>query len=357
MRVVAHNGAPVFGGAERATIALLAGLQRRGHRVQLFCNARVVAARAAAAGVPVARLRLGGDAVLTDAFRFARALRRLRPDAVLLGTFRKLWLGALGARLARAPRVVVRVGLSTDVPRSWKYRVALRWVDVVVLNAEAMRAAFLCRAPGLDPGRVVTIHNGVVPPARPADPHALRRAAGVPEGARVVGAVARLVSQKRLDRLVRALALLPADVHALVAGGGEERGALEALAASLGVADRFHLLGPREDVGAVLAALDVFVVCSDREGLSNAMLEALAAGVPVVSTAVSGAAEALAPDAGGLAPGVVVGFDPAELAAAVGALLADPARRLAMGRAAARRARERFDFERMLDAWEAVLAG
>jgi glycosyltransferase involved in cell wall biosynthesis len=103
--------------------------------------------------------------------------------------------------------------------------------------------------------------------------------------------------------------------------------------------------------------MDVFVLPSDREGMSNAMLEALAAGVPVVSTDVSGAREALSPVDEGAAPGVVVGFEPGALEATLRALLPDRARLRAMGEAARRVARVRFDSERMLDEWERVLRG
>src|SRR6185436_7512571 len=95
-------------------------------------------------------------------------------------------------------------------------------------------------------------------------------------------------------------------VRCLIAGDGPEREPLERLANELGIGARVTWLGHREVVGDVLDALDVFVVTSRVEGMSNAMLEALAAGVPVVSTRVSGAAEALAARAGRRAPGVLV---------------------------------------------------
>lgn len=355
MYVVAHNGAHVWGGAERATARLLAGLQARGHRVRLFCNDALVAERAAALGVATERLPLGGDVALPDALRFARRLRRERPDALLVGTFKKLWLAALAARLARVPRVVARVGLETDTPRSAKYRFVLaRWVDAVVVNAARVRPAYLA-LPGWTEARVPVIPNGVVPPERTRPPGALRQLLGLAPDAPVVGAVARLARQKRLDRLLRALARLPAEVHCVLAGDGEERESLQALARELGVAERAHFLGARDDVGDVLAALDLFVLCSEREGLSNAMLEALAAGVPVVSTPVSGADDALAPCADGRAPGVIVPFDEAALADALRRLLADRHALAAMRIAARRRAEEHFGFERMLDRWEAVL--
>lgn len=356
MHVVAHNGARIWGGAERATALLLAGLQRRGHRVLLLCNDPAVARGAAELGVPAEILALGGDGMLPHAVRLARRLRRLRPDAFVIGTYKKLFLAALGARMARVPRIVARVGLETDTPRSAKYRFAIpRWVDAVVVNARRIRPAFTALR-GLAADRVVVIHNGVEPPV-PRRPHgSLRATLGIPADAPVAGAVARLARQKRLDRLLRAVAKI-ADAHCVLAGDGEERSALEAVAAELGIASRVHFLGHRQDTGDVLDALDVFVVSSDREGLSNAMLEALACGVPVVSTRVSGADDALEPFADGSAPGEVVGFSEDEIAATLGRLLADPARRREMAEAARRRAAERFGMDAMLDRWEMVLAG
>ncbi|HEV7591301.1 MAG TPA: glycosyltransferase, partial [Longimicrobium sp.] len=187
MFVVAHNGARIWGGAERATALLLAGLQGRGHRVLLLCNAELVARHAEELGVPTRICRLGGAGMFPHAVRLAAVLRRLRPDAFIVGTFRKLFLAALGARLAGVPRVVQRIGLETDRPaRGLRYRWALgHLVDAVVVNAEAMRAAFLAAAPRRDPARVLTLYHGprVAPPSRAADE--VRRELGIPPGAMV----------------------------------------------------------------------------------------------------------------------------------------------------------------------------
>jgi len=172
----------------------------------------------------------------------------------------------------------------------------------------------------------------------------------------VVGAVARLARRKRIDRLVEAVALLP-KVHAVVAGDGELSDELRARAHELGISSRVHFLGWRSDVETVLGALDTFVVTSEREGMSNAMLEAMAAGVAIVSTPVSGAIEALAPDHDGRAPGIIASTEPQALADALDGVLAVRAVRLAMGAEGRWRAAGRFEFERMVDAWEGVLGG
>ena len=357
MFIVAHVGARVWGGAERAVAALLAGLQSRGHRVLLLCNDAVVAEPARALGVPAEILPLGGDVALHHAARLALRLRRLRPDALLVGMFKKAWLAGIAGRMAGVPRIVARVGLESDRPRNAKYRFAFRrLIDRVVVVAERLAPAYEA-LPGYGSGRVSVIPNAVHPPARLLPPGFVRAELGIAPDAPVVGAVARLAAQKRLDRLLEAVALLPAEVHCVVAGEGPQREAMERQAAALGIAGRVHFAGYRAGVGDVLDALDVFTLTSEQEGMSNAMLEALAAGVPVVCTPVSGTEEALRPLPDGTPPGLLVDFDAPSIAAGVRALLEDADRRRAMSAAAARRARETFAPGPVLDAWERVLGG
>lgn len=354
LTIAAHNGAPVWGGAEIALVRILAGLSRRGHEVRLYANHPEVVDRARDLGTPAQRLHLGGDVAVHHAVRFALELRHSRPDVLLLGTFRKTWLGALAGRLAGVPRVVARIGLETDMPRNVKYRLVFRhWIDAVAFNADGMRRDFVAALPAVA-GRAVTIYTGL-PAGRPEGGRGFRLDLGIPEDAWLVGSVGRLVAQKRYDRFVRALAALP-DVHGVIVGDGAARGELDRLARATEVADRIHFAGHMDDVGPALDAMDVFVVSSDREGMSNAMLEALAAGVPVVSTAVSGAREALRGGPDG-EPGAVVDPTPVALAAALRKLLDAPDRLEAMGRAARAVARSRFGEDRMLDEWESLLRG
>ena len=151
LRIIAHNGAPEWGGAEIALADLLAGLTKRGHDVTLLCNRTLVAEGAASRGVETRMLRLGGDVALHNSLALARVLKRERPDAFVVGTYRKLWLAALGARIARVPNVVARIGLSSDTPRSPKYRMVLRrWVDNVVFVADTMRQSYVESLPELE---------------------------------------------------------------------------------------------------------------------------------------------------------------------------------------------------------------
>ena len=356
MRVAAHNGATIWGGAERATTLLLRGLMDRGHDVVLFCNSELVAKPAAGEGVPTRICRIGGDIALWDAFQLASELRTYRADAFIVGTWKKLFFASLGARMAKVPRIVARVGLETDTPRSWKYRVALRkWTDGVAVNARRIIAPF-ATLDGFGAERVALIHNGVRIPEPRERGDSIRSELGIAPDCIVVGTVARLAIQKRIDRLLEVAALLPESVHVIVAGDGTRREDLEKLSSQRGLTARVHFVGHRDDKDAVFDALDVFVITSDTEGLSNAMLEAMARGIPVVSTPVSGAGEALLADETGPAAGVVTEFDADAIAATISDLIGDPGELAALGAAARDRARRLFSVETMLDKWEAFLA-
>jgi glycosyltransferase involved in cell wall biosynthesis len=319
----------------------------------LLCNDELVRAKSEERGVSAELCPIGGDVALFHAWRVKHALSRLGADAFIVGTYKKLFLASLGAHLARVPRIVARVGLETDTPRSRKYRFALRrWIDGVAVNSERMVESF-ASLDGFGREKVTLIHNGVLPPGRADPDRSLRAELGIPLTAFVVGAVARLAKQKRLDRLIEAVALADGEVHCIVAGDGEERERLRDLATSRHLGQRIHFIGQRENPAHVLGAMDAFIITSDREGLSNAMLEAMAHGLPVISTSVSGAADAL----GGDNPaGIITGFAAADIAAAIERLRTDRVARDGMGREARERAMTRFSFDTMLDRWEAFLA-
>jgi glycosyltransferase involved in cell wall biosynthesis len=392
LRIAAHISASEWGGAERRSLALLAGLAQRGHDIVVYCNTERIAGIARDAGLPAVISPLRGDIMFGNALGLARHLRRQQPDVLLLITFRRLLLGALAGRLARVPRTISRVGLASDVARSAKYRFVLRrWIDDVVVNADSLRDPFIAALPEGAGVAVHVIPNGVQPRDTTMSRDEARTLLGVPHDAFVIGSVGRLVKQKRFDRLLDAAALLragpegaeaasaiahtgiaatanpgtgrtamspharrhpAAPVHVVIAGDGYERDSLERQAADHGMAEAVHLPGHREDVGVVHRALDVYVVSSDQEGMSSGMLEAMAAGLPVVSTDVSGASEALA---GSQQAGIVTALTASSLADGIRALMDDVALRRTCGQEAANVARERYGFDVMVDRWEALL--
>jgi rhamnosyl/mannosyltransferase len=184
---------------------------------------------------------------------------------------------------------------------------------------------------------------------------ALRARRGLPADRPVVVFVGRLRYYKGLDYLLRALALVP-DVHLLLVGGGPLWDSIRALAAALGVADRVVFTGDVDDgeLPACYAAGDLFVLPSHTraEAFGTSIVEAMAAGVPVISTEIQTGTSWVNQD--GVTGLVVPPCDPDALARAIRTLVADPARREAMGRAGRARARQMFGASTMVEAVEAV---
>jgi glycosyltransferase involved in cell wall biosynthesis len=224
---------------------------------------------------------------------------------------------------------------------------------VHVSESQARLAAGLGLAPS---DRTAIVVNGVDAAAIRADvaahglsPHAL----GLTGAGPVVGTVARLDPVKGVDVFVRALARLAAsrrDVQGLIVGGGAEADRLRALAAREGVADRVRFAGEVVDGVRALAALDVYVATSRREGLPLALLEAMACGRPVVASAIPAHAEVLD---NGRTGRLVPVDDVAATAEAIASVLADPARarRGAAGQAVVEK---RYDIRLTVDGLAAV---
>lgn len=184
------------------------------------------------------------------------------------------------------------------------------------------------------------------------DRAAMRYHWGVPPGAKVVGYMGRLAHEKRPGVLAGMLAALPREWHAVLVGSGVLRGAVEAEAARLGVADRLHLAGPDHAAGDVLGAFDALVVPSEYESFCLTLAEGLWAGVPVVSTPVG-----LARIVPGLTREAPIGADGPAIAAAVLADQADPAGTRARVEHARSFARARLSPARFGREWASFLRG
>lgn len=184
-------------------------------------------------------------------------------------------------------------------------------------------------------------------------PGALPAMLPTPPGAPVLLALGRLHRNKAFDVLIRALPLLPG-VHAVIAGEGPERPALEALARRLEVTGRVHLLGWRTDQASLLAAASMLICPSRHEPLGNVIIEAFAAGVPVIAADASGPVELITPGRDGL---LVPKEDAGALAGQIRVLLEDP--HLAQGLGTAGRARYEATFAPtpVLARWHTVLEG
>ncbi len=345
-----------MGGQEKLALDLAAIQHRRGHRVAVISLAPApdgpLAAEFERAGITVERVakeRPGFDFTLPP--RLARRFRALRADVVHTHNPQPLIYSSAAARLVGASAIHTKHGLNPGTSKQQAIRrAAARLVSSFVAVSEPT-AAQARQQRNCAPAKLKVIPNGIRLDRfdRPAAERAALRAAARKDlglgDAWVVGTVGRLDEYKNHLMLVRAMAPYLGDgVKLVIIGGGPMREALEQAVARLPDPSSVVLAGQRMDVPNLLPAFDVFTLPSSTEGLPLVVPEAMAAGLPVVATAVGGLPSVL--DEG--VTGLLVPVEEEPLAAAL-LSLRDPAKARAMGAAARAAALERFGAERMVD--------
>lgn len=352
------------GGSQTHLVQVLRLLDRRRFEPMLCClsgkGALLETARETGAtviGVGLGRLK--SPAAAGAMMRLARFIRRERVDIVHNYLLRANVIGTLAARAARVPLVLTskrgchhRRGFELAGAR------LSNWLaDCVTTNAAAVRA-FVHEDEGCPLEKMVVIPSGVdtdrFAPLPPAD---YKARLGLSSDRLVVGIVTRMRVRKGVEEFLRAMATvrerLP-NACAVVVGEVALDAPLEGLVRDLGLEGHLHLLGPRGDMPEVLSALDLFVLSSHDEGMSNAILEAMAMRKPVVATDVGGTAEVVEPGSTGL---LVPPKDPAPLAEAITQLLSAPPETLtAMGARARAVAVDRFSAHAMVRQMEDLYA-
>ena len=287
----------------------------------------------------------GRPATAGQLLAFARWCRRERIAVVQTCDLYANIFGLPGAALAGVPvRIGSRRELNPDksAGQIWLQRLAYRAATKVVANSPAARQVLT--AEGVAPGSIAVIPNGVDPSWFDLPDH--------PRPIRTVITVANLRPEKSHDILLEAAAALASahpDLRFQIVGDGPRRQQLEAHAAALGLAGIVQFLGHRDDVPALLAAADLFVLPSRSEAFPNGAIEAMAAGLPVVACAVGGLVDLIDPGTTGL---LVPPGDAAALAAAIARLAGHPAEAESLGRAARLAVRQRYSFDRMVGSFE-----
>ncbi len=350
--IVQLAASPFFGGAERQMLGLALHLPERYRTVFLGFADK-------GSGQALHEFRRHGFEALAlkhNAPRYGAAvrevaghLRRLRADVLCCNGYKPDILGWRAARLAGLPVVSIAHGWTGATIKvrlnEVLDRLVLRWMDRVVCVSEGQ--AVKVRQGGVPPERVTVIRNAIDPAPfsnpEPSYREELQKFFAAPKR-RIVAAAGRLSPEKGFGQLVEAAALVrqaDATVGFILFGDGPLRGEIAARINQLGLQDHFVLAGFRDDLAKFLPHADVAVLPSFTEGLPVVVLEALAAGVPVVATAVGGTPEVVEDGVNGylVAPG-----KPADLAQRILGLLGDDDRRRAMGQRGRQRVLTDFTF-------------
>ena len=332
-------------------VELMRRLDRRAFEVHVACvhrggplEARALEGAASIASFPISSF--ARPSAVQQMVAFARWCRRI--DAQIVHTC-ELYANVLGLPAAALARVPVRIGNRRELRTPDKrrahiaaQRLAYRAAHLVVANSSA--AARQLHAEGVAPGKIRVIANGVdcdrysaVPRNRP-----IRR----------IVTVANLREEKGHDTLILAASMLAErhpGIEITFIGDGPLRAALVRQVNLRGLRNRVHFAGERNDVPAQLAAADLFVLPSRTEASPNALIEAMASGLPIVASRVGGIPELIESGRNGV---LVTPDDPRAFAAAIGNVIEHPSFAAALGRNAREAAERRFAFSAMIGAFE-----
>jgi glycosyltransferase involved in cell wall biosynthesis len=337
-------------GGQNQVLVTVLGLRALGHRTMLVAHPGGELRQRAREGLDLIPLAPRTEMDLGAAWRLSRLLKQLKPDIVHAHDPHAVAMAGLAlsmsTQLAKPPLVASRrvdFHLRGSRMSRWKYR----QVDCFICASEAIRQMLV--ADGVPDARTVTVHEGIDLGHVDAAPRAnLHEDLFLPHGAPIVGNVAALVPHKGQRHLIEAAALtvrqVP-DARFVIAGEGELRPTLERVIREHHLEKHVLLAGFRPDVLSLHKAFDIFVMSSITEGLGTSLLDAMAAGKPIVATATGGIPEVVVDGQTGL---LVPPRDHQAMASAIVRLLKDPVLRDRLGAAGLARARQRFSAERML---------
>jgi len=346
-----------IGGAEKALCELVERRERSRFRV-VVCSLKrsgAYASRLTAHADAFHDLGLDDGAGLRAALRFIPATLRLagimrheKARIVHCFMFRASLMGRLAACLCPGASVIAAVRVKEQ--EGWKYlleRVTRALVDRYTAVSEEVRRGMIERA-HVDPGRIITIHNGIDCAG------VAMRADGCAQVPVRIALIGRLHPQKGHIDMLEALKHIidvGRQVHLCLAGEGPDETLLRQRARELGIASAVTFAGVVDDTLAFMAGIDIVVLPSLWEGMPNVLLEAMAAGLPIVASRLGGIEELVRHEESALLcePG-----NPAELAAALVRLVDDPRLARALALAARRDAEERFDIARTVGATQAL---
>ncbi len=350
-----------IGGAEKTLFTLATRLDTKQFQVAGVVSLKSpghYAQRLNQHGIKTRSLDLVGWPSLRDAGTLARIIQEIRPDVVHALMYQAIQLCRLVKRRAEVPFKLVSSPRVNYRTRSFWSLLVDRWLkaadDLLIAESDASRE-FLTRRLGYAADRVKTVYNGVDIPEIPsaAERKRARLQLGLDENELLLLSMGRLDAQKDHKILIDAVASLRGSrkPRCAIIGDGPMRDRLRAQIRQLGLQRTVQLPGERGDVRCWLAACDIFVLPSLWEGLPNALLEAMALGLPVVASRVDGVPEAVTDGKDGLlvAPG-----NAATLSVALAKLMDDPELRRSLSQAARARMAENFTLPAMLAGYEAA---
>lgn len=348
MKIIQVVNSMECGGQERIVLHLSRALKARGHGVLIVCLSRIgeFGHEAMNSGIEVVSLGHAGGFCLKTCWRLLRLIKRFGPQVIHAHNLGPLVYSCFASRLAFSRIRVVLTRHGREPLKTHPFIWGLTDV-IVAISADAKEQMAISN--GIARDRIRVVYNGV--PVEPLVSAASRK--GGDKDIFIVGHVARLTGVKDQRNLLsafqRVLKMDGVRARLVIAGDGEDRGALEDLSRDLGIAGQVDFLGFSQEVHSLMCSFNVFVLPSLTEGISLTILEAMAASRPVVTTNVGGNPEVVINGRTGI---LVPSQDPDALAQAIIKIIREPDLAFEMGKNGRKRFEEVFNLDLMVTCYE-----
>jgi glycosyltransferase involved in cell wall biosynthesis len=335
----------VWRGGQDQLFSLLKGLRQRGHAVHLICQPNtLLETRAGDHGITVHPLAIRSEVGPIAFFSLIPILRKARPDVLAFNTPKAILIGTLAAKFASVGAEIIFRRVNFPLRKNLFSRVKYTWgIDSVIAISESIHLQLqMC---GIPASRIRTIYEGMDLSLYPKPAPPKQRSLAEPA---VIGTVAHLSQEKGINYLIEAASLIPRvqeRMRFVIVGDGKCRQELKEISESKGLRDTFYFAGFHSSTYEFMKSFDIFALPSLSEGLSSAILEAMAASLPIVATRVGGIPELVKDGDNGL---LVAPANPEELAHALQQMVDDPEESARMGQRGRARMEEQFTLERKI---------
>ncbi len=355
-RVVVICSSDGWAGTEKWTLRSSEELYKRNRRVLMLVRRPILFSGRVTVNVPYLRVPMRNEADIFSLRRMVRLIKR-NADVVVVTRVRDYWLGGLAAKLAGVP-VVLRLGVVRRLRDSYimdKMRYG-KLPQRIMVNAQAIKDS-LVKSPWIDPDKVHIIYNGADIRGHISEENLgfTRQLIGVPPDSTLIIGAGRLAVEKRWEWLIKATSILVAEgynINVRIIGRGSEGRDLQNLIFDYKIQHHVQLPGERRDSHLWLSAADIVAMPSENEGISNTLLEAMGAEVPVLAMKCGGNAETFT-DGENISLCEIDDFD--DFVNRLRILVKDRELRERIGKAGFEVVKERFSWERMTDEYEALL--
>ena len=340
-------------------LTVMKELAERGYKVTLICKPEAeIIQQANEAGIDILPIRIAGDFDPFTISEIAGIYRKRKIDIVIANVGKDIRLAGLAAKFVSGISVIALHQVDREIKNNLRYRLTYNsLIKLIFVNSFATKNTLLKSALWLKDEKIKVIHHGIdYQKYSETNNTDLRNQLGISQQDLIIGFIGRLSVQKGVKYMLDAFSLVAEkfkDVHLVIAGTGELEGMVKEFVTKFNLENRIHLLGFRKDIPNLMRTFDIFLLPSLWEGFGIVLIEAMAAGKPVVATDTSSIPEIVEDGRNGI---LVLPENANAISNALTKLISEPELRTKLGKEGQKIVMEKFTIERMINNYEQIFS-